>query len=96
MVKESDNEVNNSHWNTAKMRQTSQNIIESMLPIRRHWVPQGSKFDVQNEDLDFVPFCVGVEVNAYDLQICCILVINQPPVNKPLPASISVLATEEG
>ena len=94
--KESDNEVNKSHWNTAKTRQISQKIIESRFPIRRHWVPQESKFDVHYEDLDVVPFCVGVEVNEYDLQIHSVLVINLPPVNSPLPASISVISTQEG
>ena len=50
---------------------------------------------VHHEDIDFKPFCVGVEVNESDLEIRSVLVIDQPPVDTHFPACISVLATEE-
>ena len=52
--------------------------------------------NVHCEDLDLVPFCVGVEVNDYDLEIRSVLVIHKPPVNTNFPSSISVLATQKG
>jgi GNAT superfamily N-acetyltransferase len=63
---------------------------------RRHWFPRGSELVVHHGDIDFDPFCVGVEVDEFELEIRSVLVIEQPPVDTNLPASISVLATEEG
>ena len=51
---------------------------------------------VHHADIDFEPFCVGVEVDESDLEIRSVLVIEQPPVDTNFPACISVLATEEG
>jgi hypothetical protein len=93
---ESDNEVNKSHWNTAKSRKTSQRIIKSRFYDRCHWVPRGSKLVAHNGDIDFDPFCVGVEVDDFGLEIRSVLVIVQPPIDTHFPATISVLATEEG
>ena len=88
---ESDNVVNKSHWNTAKTRKTSQRIIESRFHTRRHWVPRRSELLVQHGDIDVDPFCVGVEVDEFELEIRSVLVIEQPPVDTNLPASISVM-----
>ena len=51
---------------------------------------------VHHGDIDFEPFCVGVEVDEFELEIRSVLVIEQPPVDTNLLACISVLATEEG
>ena len=93
---ESDNEVNKLHWNTAKSRKTSQRIIKSRFYDRCHWVPRGSVARTYNGDIDYDPFFVGVQVDKFGLQIRSVMIIVQPTIDTNKPATISVLATEEG
>ena len=93
---ESDNEVNKSHWNTAKSRKTAQRIVKSRFYDRCHWVPRGAEFMTHNGDIDYDPFFVGVEVKKFGLELCSVMIIEQPPIDSNFPATISVLATEEG
>ena len=93
---ESDNEVNKSHWNTMKSRKTAQRIVKSRFNDRCHWVPRGALLKTQNGDIDFDPFFVGIEVKKFGLKIRSAMIIEQPPIDSNFPATISVLATEEG
>ena len=78
VLKESDNVVNQSHWNTAKTRERAQDIILSRQPHRRCWVPVGSSLELNGPDLDYVPFFVGVNDDSDELLIRSVLVIRPP------------------
>ena len=79
MFKESDHEVNQSYWNTAKTRQTGHTTIQSRLPHSHHWVPPKSSYAITTYDLYKVPFSVGIDVKDDSLTIRSICVIHPLP-----------------
>ena len=93
MVKENDLEVNQSHLNTAKTRKIGHDIIQSRLPHSQHWLPPRSLYVITSDNLDKVPFSVGIDTEEDIHQICSICVINAPPENTRTPASIGAFAT---
>jgi GNAT superfamily N-acetyltransferase len=93
IVKESDIEVNQSHLNASKTRKIGHGTIQSRLPHSQHWLPPRSSYVITNDNLDKVPFSVGIDTEEDSHQICSICVINPPPENTRSPASIGAFAT---
>jgi hypothetical protein len=78
IVKENDLDVNRSHLNTAVTREIVQNLIQSRLPGSHHWEPPGSSFFATCDNLDKVPFSVGIDAEDGNLQIRSVCVIHPP------------------
>ena len=78
IVKENDLKVNRSHLNTAVMREIVENLIKSRLPHSHHWEPPGSSFFATCDNLDKVPFSVGIDAEDGNLQIRSVCVIHPP------------------
>ena len=78
IVKENDLEVNRSHLNTAVTREIVQNLIKSRLPGSHHWEPPGSSFFATRDNLDKVPFSVGIDAEDDNHPIRSVCVIHPP------------------